>query len=130
MDVLGLPSLKSSQMESSPLLNPSSAPYKGKLCKCLICIRTASTKHQCSLTVVKPDISKSTIVGTSCAILILLFLIQPLGTSKIGSLFAPIVIIWLTFNLAFGIYVSLASQIIRVTELTQFRILYTSIIPS
>lgn len=56
------------------------------------------------LDVVQPDISESTIVGTTCAILILLFLIQPLGTSKIGSIFAPVVIIWLIFNLAFGIY--------------------------
>ena len=56
------------------------------------------------LEVVKEDIGKATIVGTSCAILILLFLIQPLGTSKIGTAFAPVVIIWLFFNLAFGIY--------------------------
>jgi len=56
------------------------------------------------LNVVNPDISLPTITGVSCAILILLFLIQPLGTAKIASAFAPIVIIWLTFNLAFGIY--------------------------
>ncbi|CAF9922130.1 hypothetical protein IMSHALPRED_005358 [Imshaugia aleurites] len=56
------------------------------------------------LEIVKPDISSSTIVGTTCAILICLFLIQPLGTSKIGSAFAPIVIIWLLFNFSFGIY--------------------------
>ncbi|CAF9942523.1 MAG: hypothetical protein ALECFALPRED_009787 [Alectoria fallacina] len=56
------------------------------------------------LEIVKPDISSSTIVGTTCAILICLFLIQPLGTSKIGSAFAPIVIIWLLFNFCFGIY--------------------------
>lgn len=56
------------------------------------------------LTVVKPDISTGTIVGVSCAILVLLFLIQPLGIVKIGSTFAPIVIIWLMFNFTFGIY--------------------------
>ncbi|OCL04473.1 potassium transporter [Glonium stellatum] len=56
------------------------------------------------LEVVKPDISKGTIVGTTCGILILLFLIQPLGTTKIASTFAPIVIVWLAFNAAFGIY--------------------------
>jgi KUP system potassium uptake protein len=56
------------------------------------------------LRVVKPDISNATVVGTSCGILILLFLIQPLGTSKIATSFAPIVIIWLGFNAAFGIY--------------------------
>jgi KUP system potassium uptake protein len=56
------------------------------------------------LQVVKPDISRQTIEGTSCGILILLFLIQPLGTSKIATYFAPIVIIWLSFNAGFGIY--------------------------
>lgn len=29
----------------------------------------------------------------------------PLGVSRLGSCFAPIVIIWLGFNLGFGIYV-------------------------
>ena len=43
-------------------------------------------------------------MGVSCAIIVLLFLIQPLGTSKIASTFAPIVIIWLVFNAVFGIY--------------------------
>ena len=56
------------------------------------------------LNVVKPDITKSTIIGTTCGILILLFLIQPLGTTKIASTFAPIVIVWLAFNACFGIF--------------------------
>jgi len=56
------------------------------------------------LKVVKPDINTSTIVGTSCGILIVLFLIQPLGTTKIAGFFAPIVIVWLSFNGGFGIY--------------------------
>ena len=56
------------------------------------------------LAVVKPDLSSSTIVGTSCGILILLFLVQPFGTSKLASVFAPVVIIWLGFNGGFGIY--------------------------
>ncbi|KAK4239424.1 potassium transporter-domain-containing protein [Achaetomium macrosporum] len=56
------------------------------------------------LKVVRPDISTSTVVGTSCGILIVLFLIQPLGTTRIAFLFAPIVIVWLGFNLGFGIY--------------------------
>ncbi|RFU26938.1 hypothetical protein B7463_g9406, partial [Scytalidium lignicola] len=54
--------------------------------------------------VVHPDISSSTIVGVSCAILVLLFAIQPFGTSKIASSFAPIVIIWLLFNVCCGAY--------------------------
>lgn len=56
------------------------------------------------LQVIKPDITTGTIIGISCAILVLLFLVQPLGTSKIATAFAPIVIIWLTFNFSFGIY--------------------------
>ncbi|KAF7506602.1 hypothetical protein GJ744_011639 [Endocarpon pusillum] len=56
------------------------------------------------LKAVKQDITSATIVGVSCAILTLLFLMQPFGTTKIASSFAPIVIIWLLLNLAFGIY--------------------------
>ncbi|KAK5658944.1 hypothetical protein OQA88_1761 [Cercophora sp. LCS_1] len=56
------------------------------------------------LKVVKDDISSSTIVGTSCGILIVLFMIQPLGTTKLATTFAPIVMLWLAFNAAFGIY--------------------------
>ena len=56
------------------------------------------------LNVVAPDITKSTVVGVTCAILILLFLLQPLGVTKISVAFAPIVIIWLLFNAGFGIY--------------------------
>ncbi|KAI0841913.1 potassium transporter [Hypoxylon sp. FL0890] len=56
------------------------------------------------LSVVKPDISSPTIVGTTCGILVLLFIIQPLGTTKLATTFAPIVILWLGFNAGFGIY--------------------------
>ncbi|OCK75333.1 potassium transporter [Lepidopterella palustris CBS 459.81] len=56
------------------------------------------------LDVVVHDISKSTIVGTTCGILILLFVVQPLGISKITVVFSPIIIIWLAFNAVFGIY--------------------------
>lgn len=56
------------------------------------------------LNVVKEDISKSTVVGVTCAILILLFLLQPLGITKITIIFSPVVILWLAFNAGFGIY--------------------------
>ena len=56
------------------------------------------------LAVVKPDITPATIVGTSCGILIVLFLIQPLGTTRIAASFAPIVICWLGLNGGFGIW--------------------------
>jgi KUP system potassium uptake protein len=56
------------------------------------------------LRVVNPSLETSTIVGITCAILVALFLIQPFGTARIGTSFAPIVVIWLLFNLASGIY--------------------------
>ena len=54
--------------------------------------------------VANPDLGTSTIVGISCAILVFLFFLQPFGTSKIGTSFAPIVVVWLLFNLCAGIY--------------------------
>lgn len=56
------------------------------------------------LNVVSPNISSATVVGTSCGIIILLFLVQPLGLSRLASGFAPIVILWLGFNGGFGLY--------------------------
>ncbi len=56
------------------------------------------------LSVVAPTISNSAVVGTTAGILILLFLIQPLGTSKLATAFAPIVILWLLFNAGFGMF--------------------------
>ena len=56
------------------------------------------------LTVASSSITTSTIIGVSCAILILLFLVQPFGTTKVASAWAPIVIIWLLFNFCTGIY--------------------------
>ncbi|KAG0655829.1 hypothetical protein C6P46_000681 [Rhodotorula mucilaginosa] len=38
------------------------------------------------------------VVGISCGILVVLFLIQPFGTKRIASLFSPIVFIWLALN--------------------------------
>jgi len=54
--------------------------------------------------VVQPGISKGTVIGVTDAILIVLFFIQPLGITKLSFAFSPIVIIWLGFNAAFGIY--------------------------
>ncbi|OAL32530.1 hypothetical protein AYO22_00552 [Fonsecaea multimorphosa] len=54
--------------------------------------------------VVNPGISKGAIIGITDAILVLLFLIQPFGITKISFAFSPVVIIWLGFNAVFGIY--------------------------
>jgi KUP system potassium uptake protein len=54
--------------------------------------------------VVAPNISKGTIIGVTDAILVFLFLVQPLGVNKLSFAFSPIVTIWLLFNAVFGIY--------------------------
>lgn len=54
--------------------------------------------------VVQPDIGSSTIVGVSCALVIFLYALQPFGIHRIGSAWAPIVIVWLSFNFVCGIY--------------------------
>jgi KUP system potassium uptake protein len=54
--------------------------------------------------VVNPSLSKGTIIGITDAILVMLFMVQPLGITKISYAFSPIVIIWLAFNAVFGIY--------------------------
>jgi KUP system potassium uptake protein len=50
------------------------------------------------------DISKSTIIGVTCTILVLLFLAQPFVNNRFSKIFSPIVIIWLALNSAFGMY--------------------------
>lgn len=54
--------------------------------------------------VVNPDLGKPAVTGIACCILALFFLVQPFGTSKLGTAFAPIVTVWLLFNLGSGIY--------------------------
>lgn len=54
--------------------------------------------------VANPDLGTPAVVGISEAIIVLLYVIQPFGTSKLGTTFAPIVCIWLLFNLITGIY--------------------------
>lgn len=56
------------------------------------------------ITVANPDLTRSAIVGISCAILVFLFAIQPFGTAKLGTAFAPIVVVWLLFNFCSGAY--------------------------
>jgi len=56
------------------------------------------------LNVVVPNINHSAVVGATCGTLVALFAIQPFGTTKIGSTFAPIIIIWLGMLGSFGIY--------------------------
>jgi KUP system potassium uptake protein len=57
-----------------------------------------------ALKVKAPGITQSTIAGISIAVLALLFLAQPLGTHRIGSFYAPIMLIWFALNAVVGIH--------------------------
>jgi K+ potassium transporter len=57
--------------------------------------------------VVSSNLTYHQVIGISCGILVLLFAVQPLGITKISGAWAPIVIIWFSFNFAFGVYVLL-----------------------
>lgn len=48
--------------------------------------------------------SLDAIVGISCGIIVVLFVAQQFGTSKIGYSFAPIMVVFFGFNSAIGIY--------------------------
>ncbi|EEQ32068.1 hypothetical protein McanMca71_001657 [Microsporum canis] len=50
-----------------------------------------------------PDTSSHTIVGIACALIVILFALQPIGTSKLSNYFAPVVTIWLLCNTSFGL---------------------------
>lgn len=51
-----------------------------------------------------PSISRSAIVGVSCAIIATLFLVQRFGAAKLGFAFSPVIVTYLLFNSAVGIY--------------------------
>ncbi|KAI1941516.1 hypothetical protein LOZ12_001513 [Ophidiomyces ophidiicola] len=51
-----------------------------------------------------PDMSTNVVVVVTCILIVVLFTIQPFGTSRLSNFFAPIVMVWLIFNMSFGIY--------------------------
>ena len=73
--------------------------------------------------VVSSTLTYHTVVGISCAILVTLFVVQPLGITKISGAWAPVVIIWLMFNFCFGVYVRLRCRYYQGTWLNINRIL-------
>ncbi|OJD21362.1 hypothetical protein ACJ73_07297 [Blastomyces percursus] len=62
-----------------------------------------------------PSTATHTVVAIACVLIVFLFALQPFGTSKLSSFFAPIVIVWLTFNVISGVYNLLAydSSVLR-----------------
>jgi len=54
--------------------------------------------------IIKPSINQDVVVGISVVILIILFSVQRFGTDKVGSAFAPAILLWFLFILFIGIY--------------------------
>lgn len=50
------------------------------------------------------DLSTNAIIGITIAILVLLFAVQPFGINRLAVAYAPIVTLWLLFNVACAIY--------------------------
>ena len=48
--------------------------------------------------------SADAVVGISCAIVVVLFSVNYLGTVKLGACYAPIVLLWFLFNLITAIH--------------------------
>jgi len=53
---------------------------------------------------ISQSINQNVVVGISVAILVVLFSIQRFGTDKVGSAFAPAILVWFLFILLIGIY--------------------------
>ncbi|KMU83677.1 potassium transporter 8 [Coccidioides immitis H538.4] len=51
-----------------------------------------------------PGMPTNIVVALACLLIVLLFAIQPFGVSRLSNFFAPIVMVWLIFNMAFGVY--------------------------
>lgn len=55
------------------------------------------------LKVAFPALKQAEIVGAAIAVLVILFSVQYMGTSKIAGVFAPVIAVWLLFNAAIGL---------------------------
>lgn len=59
---------------------------------------------------VKTSVSQGAIVGISCAIVVLLFMVQRFGTGRVGVFFAPVILIYFLCNV-----------IIAITNITRYK---------
>jgi KUP system potassium uptake protein len=53
---------------------------------------------------VKAGLNSSSVIGITCAILVLLFGIQSWGTQRVGIMFAPTVALWFLSNVLVGTF--------------------------
>ncbi|EFE42937.1 hypothetical protein TRV_02302 [Trichophyton verrucosum HKI 0517] len=95
MVMSGIVSLNCSHNQSSA---PSKVPFQQWLCS------FPPTDILIGIQIAAPDIPSHTIVGITCALIVILFALQPIGTSKLSNYFAPIVTIWLLCNTSFGLF--------------------------
>ncbi|KMP01170.1 potassium transporter 8 [Coccidioides immitis RMSCC 2394] len=56
-----------------------------------------------------PGMPTNIVVALACLLIVFLFAIQPFGVSRLSNFFAPIVMVWLIFNMAFGVYAAFIS---------------------
>jgi hypothetical protein len=68
------------------------------------CTHTIVLSAISGIKVAVPALQQVEIIGLTIAVLILLFSVQYLGTSRISGVFAPVVAIWLLFNCGIGLY--------------------------
>jgi K+ transporter len=53
---------------------------------------------------VKAGLSQDAVIGLTCAILVVLFMVQSYGTQRIGVMFAPVVLLWFLSNVLVAMY--------------------------
>jgi KUP system potassium uptake protein len=50
-----------------------------------------------------PSLQQGEVIGVAIVVLVVLFSVQYMGTSKIAAAFAPIITVWLLFNAGIGL---------------------------
>jgi KUP system potassium uptake protein len=67
-------------------------------------ILTPSISVLSAVSGISSSLGQDAVVGITVAILVVLFTMQRFGTDKVGSLFAPIILVWFTFIGGIGLY--------------------------
>lgn len=116
--VLGVCMVMSGRLFQRPLSDPANHPYRW-------CYHACAVNPGCSarygysmdipqgivlifrvgIKIAAPELSTNVVVAIACLLIVVLFAIQPFGVSRLSNFFAPIVMVWLSFNMAFGVYV-------------------------
>jgi KUP system potassium uptake protein len=73
-------------------------------CHICFCPYAATVLSAVSGLQVKAGLSKDAVIGLTCAILVVLFMVQSYGTQRVGVVFAPVVLLWFLSNVLVAIY--------------------------